>query len=308
MTYDLVIIGGSAAGASAAIYGARRKLNLLMISEDFGGEVAQAGEIENYPGVVKTDGITLAEDFRKHVEANGVTPELNVRVGAITKDGEDFVIAATKNGENVEYRAYAVIVATGVHPRYLEVPGEKEFTGKGVTWCTTCDGPLFRNKKVVTVGGGNSALESALMLAEIASHVTLINKNDHFKGEQVLIDKVTAHENIDIVYNAKTTVITGELTVNGVDYVDAEGTTQHVETQGVFIHIGLIPNSLMVGSDVVKNKMGEIEVNQKCETSVTGLFAAGDVTNVPYKQIAIATGQGVTAALAAIDYLNRRGA
>ncbi len=308
MTYDLIIIGGSAAGASAAIYGARRKLNLLLISEDFGGEVARSGEVANYPGFVNIQGIDLAEEFKKHVEANGVAPELNVRVTSMKKDGDEFVITATKNGEEITYRAYAVIVATGVHPRYLGVPGEEEFTGKGVTWCTTCDGPLFRNKKVVTIGGGNSALESALMLAEIATHVTLINKNATFKGEQVLIDKATAHDNIDIIYNAKTEKITGELVVNGVDYIDSEGSAQHIDAQGVFIHIGLIPNSGMVGEDVVKNPMKEIEVNQKCETNIEGLFAAGDVTTVPYKQIAIATGQGVIASLSAIEYLNRRGA
>lgn len=311
MTKDLIIIGASAAGASAAIYSARRKLNFSLISEDFGGEVAQSGEIENYPGFVKTDGLTLAEEFRKHVEANGVTPELGLRVQSITRneDANTFTVVALRNGqEEVVYESRAVIIATGVHPRHLEVPGEAEYTGKGVTWCTTCDGPLYRKKKTVTIGGGNSALESALMMAELAEHVTLINKNDHFKGEQVLIDKATAHPNIDVVYNAKTTEIKGEATVTGVAYTDAEGNDHIVDAQGVFIHIGLIPNSSMVGADVELNGGKEIVVNGKCETSVTGLFAAGDVTNVPYKQIAIATGQGVTAALSAIEYLNRLGA
>lgn len=303
---DLVIIGGSAAGASAGVYAARRKLNMAIISEDFGGEVARSGVIENYPGFISTDGLTLADAFEAHVKANGVTPELYVHVDSIVKTPEGhFDITATKNGETVSYQARAVIIATGVHPRYLGVPGEEELTSKGVTWCTTCDGPLYRNKKTVTIGGGNSALESALMMAEISSHVTLINKNDHFKGEQVLIDKAIAHPNIEVIYNAKTTRILGETMVTGVEYTNEAGETKTVDTQGVFIHIGLIPNSKLAPEDVQKNAVGEIEVSMRCETNIEGLFAAGDVTNVPFKQIAIATGQGVTAALSAIEYINR---
>lgn len=314
--YDLIIIGGSAASTAAAIYSARRKLNFVMISQEFGGEVAQSGEIWNYPGIPQTDGIALTEMFRAHLTANDVEPELGVRVESIHKTPEGhFEITAQKNGEATQYTAQAVIVATGVHPRHLGVPGEKEFTAKGVTWCTTCDGPLFKGKKVVTIGGGNSALESALMLAEIASHVTIINKNAQFKGEQVLIDKVTSHPNIDILYNAITDRIEGKMVVERVIYHDAETqpdpkiepkTEKSIDTQGVFIHIGLIPNSTIVPDDVQKNKMGEIEVNGRCETNIPGLFAAGDVTNVAFKQIAIATGQGVTASLAAVDYLNKR--
>lgn len=305
--FDLVIIGGSAAGTAASIYSARRKLNFELISDDFGGEVATSGEILNYPGFPETDGIELSEKFREHLKANGVEPELGIRVDSIIKHGEgDFEIRAKKGKEEKMYKAKTVIVATGVHPRHMNIPGEKEFTGKGVTYCTTCDGPLFKDKKVVTIGGGSSALESALMLAEIASHVTIVNINDIFNGEQVLIDKAAAHSKIDVVSNAQTTKIEGEKYVKNIIYKEKKsGEEKSIDTEGVFVHIGMIPNSTLVPEEVKKNKFGEIEVDQKCSTSVPGLFAAGDVTTVPYKQIAIATGQGVCAALSAIEYLNK---
>lgn len=304
---DLIIIGGSAAGSSAAVYAARRKLSVRMISEDFGGEVARSGEVWNYPGIIKTDGIALAEMFRAHVEANDVKPELGIRVESIVKNGEgSFTVHAKKGATPVTVNAKAVIVTTGVHPRHLNIPGESEFFGKGVTYCTTCDGPLYRNKVAVTIGGGNSALESALMLAEIANHVTVININDAFRGEQVLIDKVMHHPKITTIFSAETLRIEGEMVVRQVVYRDTVTREEHtVPTNGVFVHIGMIPNSGMMPQDVAKNTFKEVEVNQKCETSVPGLFAAGDVTNIPYKQIAIATGQGVIAALSAIEYINK---
>lgn len=304
---DLIIIGGSAAGTAAGVYAARRKLNFTLISEDFGGEVATSGEIWNYPGFPETNGIELSEQFRAHLKANEVEPELGVRVESITKheDGH-FVITGKKIGEPVTYEAYSVIVATGVHPRHLGIPGEEELRGKGVTYCTTCDGPLYKGKTVTTIGGGNSALESALMLAEIASHVTVININDSFSGEQVLVDKVLNHPSITTIFSAETLRIEGDPVVSTVVYKEKNtGEEKSVDTQGVFVHIGMIPNSSMLPADVTLNQFKEVEVNLKGETSVQGLFAAGDVTNVPYKQIAIATGQGVSAALSAIEYLNK---
>jgi alkyl hydroperoxide reductase subunit AhpF len=305
--YDLIIIGGSAAGTAAAIYAARRKLNFLMVSDDFGGEVATSGEIMNYPGIAKTDGIELAEKFRDHLKANEVEPRLGIRIQRITKRGEgDFLLEGTKGKAAVSFEARSVIVTTGVHPRHLEVPGEAELAGKGVTYCTTCDGPLFRGKRVTTVGGGNSALESALMLAEIAEQVTVLNLNEEFRGEQVLIDKVLSHPKITVIPQAKTIKIVGDPMVSAIEYEDLpSGQTKTVETQGVFVHIGMIPNSDLLPKEVELNEYKEVLVNLKGETSVPGLFAAGDVTAVPYKQIAIATGQGVAAALAAIEYTNK---
>ncbi len=304
--HDLIIIGGSAAGTAAAIYAARRKLDFILVSEDFGGEVASAGEIHNYPGIPETDGVELTQKFSDHLKKNQVEPQLGYRVTSITKhtDGH-FVIAAKKGEDQEEFKATAVIIATGVHPRKLEIPGEEQFTGKGVTYCTTCDGPLFKGKKVATIGGGNSALESALMLSEIADHVTVVNIHDAFKGEQVLIEKVEQKENIDVLYNAQTQEIQGEQFVEKIIYQDTKKESQEeLEVQGVFVHIGLVPNSDIAPEEVEKNPWKEIVVNNKAETNVPGLYAAGDVANTPYKQIAIATGQGVTAALSAIEYIN----
>ncbi|MBU2235443.1 FAD-dependent oxidoreductase [Patescibacteria group bacterium] len=304
MVYDLIIIGASAAGIASGIYAARRNLNFIVISKDVGGEVAKSGEVWNYPGYPKTDGIALSEKFKEHLLSNDVTPETVVTVRGLKKDGDKFHIEADKNGEAITYEAKSVIVATGVEPRHLGIPGEDEFRGKGVTYCTTCDGPLFRGKIVATVGGGNSALESALMLSEIGSKVYLINRNEEMAGETVLIDKVMAAKNIELVTNAETSEIRGEQFVSGLKYKDkSSGEEKELEVQGVFVHIGNIPNSGMF--DIVeKNKFGEIMVDRLGKTNVEGLFAAGDVTDIPYKQIAIATGMGVVAVLSAVNYLN----
>lgn len=305
--YDLVIIGGSIAGTAAAVYSARRKLNFVMISDDFGGEVARSGEVWNYPGFPQTNGIELSQQLREQLTFNEVEPKLGVRVTAIAKQPEGhFLITATKGGETVTYEAMAVIMATGVHPRHLGVPGEDGAYGKGVTYCTTCDGPLFRNKKTITIGGGNTALESALMMSEIAEHVTLVNLNDTFRGEQILIDKVEAAENIEVIYTAETTEIIVDNVVKGIKYIQKSTGEEHtIEAQGVMVHIGVIPNTDFVGEEVEKNPFKEVKVDKKCATNIEGLFAAGDMTDVPYKQIAIAGGQGVVAALSAIEYINQ---
>lgn len=306
--HDLVIIGGAAAGSAAAVYAARRKLDFIMVSEDFGGEVANSGEVWNYPGFAETTGMELVDAFKGHLEANDVKPELGVRINTIEqREDKTFSLAGTKGSDEVQYETKAVIVATGVHPRHLGIPGEEAYRGKGVSYCSTCDGPLFRNKKVVTIGGGNSALESSLMLAEIADHVTVINIHDAFKGEQVLIDKVMNNEKITTIFQAETAKIEGEMLVKSLTYKDVpSGEEKTIETDGVFVHIGWVPNSDLVPEGVKRNKWGEIEINLKAETSMEGLYAAGDVTNIPFKQIAIATGQGVTAALSAIEYLNKQ--
>lgn len=303
--FDLIIIGASAAGISASIYAARRRLNFKIISADVGGEVATSGEIENWPGVIHTTGIELADQFKTHALANKVVIDEGKWVGEIKKDSNIFLVSGKNpDGSVFEEKAKAVLVATGVHPRELNVPGEKEFRNKGVSYCTVCDGPLFGGQTVAVVGGGNSALESALMMADIAAKVYLINKNDHFKGEQVLIDKVTQNQKIEIIYRAKTSAVIGDKFVNAVEYQNDTGETRRLEVGGVFVHIGQIPNSgFVAGAELDEFK--QIKVNLRGETNIPGLYAAGDVTNIPYKQIVIAAGQGVTALLSAVDYLNR---
>src|SRR3989344_1250368 len=305
--YDLINVDGSAAATAAGIYAARRKLNFKIVTTEFGGEVATSGDIENWPGIVHTNGIVLASDFRKHLKSYNVEMEDGATITKVEKmpDGS-FTLQVNKAGNGTtSYQSRAVLITTGVHPRLLGIHGEKEFFHKGVTYCTTCDGPLFQDKMVATIGGGNSALESALMLNDIAKKVYVINRNPAFQGEQVLMDKVQEAKRIEIVYNANTTKIIGDQFVTGLTYDNGDGKEHQIDVQGVFVHIGMVPNSGFL--DIVeKDRLGQIIVDGLCQTNISGLFAAGDVTNVPYKQIAIAAGQGVCAALAIIDYLNKQ--
>ncbi len=311
---DLIIIGAAAAGSTAAIYAARRNLNFIVIAKDIGGEVALSGEVGNWPGVIKTTGFELAQEFKKHVESYNVKIEEGWEVKQLKKEGNIHIVY-TENavGEKKEFKTKAIIIASGIHPRHLNIPGEEEMKGKGVTYCTVCDGPLFRGKTTATIGAGNAGLESALMMAGIAEKVYLITKytdtkenNGGFpRGENILIDKVKKLDNVEIIYNASTTEILGDGMVSGLKYTDTSSNeAKEIEIQGVMVHIGMIPNSDFVTCGK-KNSAGEIEVDLKCATDCPGVFAAGDVTNIPYKQIAIAAGHGVTAALSAIEYINK---
>src|SRR3990167_2818241 len=266
-----------------------------------------------------TSGIVLSDKFKKHLESYKDDMEDGVEVEMVSKQADGTFCVKLRSDpkdqsqsltSTCDYLAKTVIVATGVHPRPLNVPGEKEFRNKGVSYCTTCDGPLFGGKIVATIGGGNSALESGLMLADIASKVYVLNKNPQFKGDDVLIENLKKKQNVEIIYNAGTTEIFGQQFVTGLKYKDnsptGEGNEQELKVDGTFIHIGMIPNSGIVPEEVEKNQFGEIVVNANCETNLPGLYAAGDVTNVPFKQIVIAAGQGCIATLSAVQYLNRR--
>ncbi len=312
--YDLIIIGGSAAASSAAIYCARRKLNFKIVTVDTGGEVALSGEVGNWPGILSIQGFELAQKFNEHVKSYGVEIDVGWKINKITPVKKHYVLTAVNAGNENETKAIetkSVIIATGIHPRRLAVPGENELDRKGVTYCTVCDGPLFNNKTTVTVGSGNSALESALMMAGIATKVYVLSKfantieqNGGFpKGEAILIEKLKSLPNVEIIYEAAATAIVGEGKVSGIKYKDAKGKNQELAVEGVMVHIGQIPNSQFVDK-VKKNKVGEIMVDGKCRTNLHGVFAAGDVTDVAYKQIGIAAGQGIIAALATIEYIN----
>ena len=323
--YDLIIIGGSAAAVAAGIYSARRNLKFTILTSDIGGEVATSGEIENYPGIPHTNGIELTEKFKEHLNSYNVKPEEGICVASLEKNGDRFVVGAMKGackmaaermqpgtlGKNEKsnekiYEARAVIIATGVRPRELNVPGEGALRNKGVSYCTVCDGPLFGGKDVAIVGGGNSANEAGIMLSTIAKKVYVLTKNAEMKGDTVLINKLKTLSNVTIVPNAATTKVIGERMVAGLEYKDSiSNELKNLDVQGIFVHIGMLPNSQFVPSDVKKNQFGEIEINAACETNVPGIFAAGDVTNVLYKQISIAVGQGAMAALRAVDYLNK---
>lgn len=311
--YDLVIIGASAAGSAAAVYAARRNLNFLVISKDIGGEVALSGAVNNWPGTIEINGFDLAQNFSKHLANYNVKIEIDLETKSIKQEnGYHLITALDGTGKEKTFQTKTVIVASGIHPRLMGLPGEEELRGKGVTYCTVCDGPLYKNKITATVGAGNAGLESALMMAGIASKVYLFTKypNDEEnlggfpKGENILVEKVKSLPNIEIIYNAEVKEILAEKFVTGLKYLDkTDNQTKEIAVQGIMVHVGMIPNSDFV--NVNKDKAGQIEIDQKCRTSVPGIFAAGDVTNIPYKQIVIASGQGVTAALSAIEYLNK---
>src|SRR3989338_6771587 len=324
---DLLIIGGSAAATTAGIYGIRRGLNLKIITKEFGGEVATSGEIGNWPGDGMTDGIILSDKFRAHLKYYKVDIEEGVEVEKITKQEDGTFCVSTKGGNSAamvddkvpalrssegakkcDYVAKAVIVATGVHPRELGATGEKQFRNKGVSYCSTCDMPLFTGKTVVVIGGGNSALESALMGVDIAKKVYVINKNTSFKGDEVLISKLTSQpkDKVEIIFEVDTKEFVGDKFLTGVKYSSKDGEVREIKVEGAFVHIGMVPNSQIVPENVEKNPFGEIKVNVRCETNIPGLYAAGDVSDIPFKQIVIATGQGCLATLSAVQYLNSR--
>ena len=312
--YDLVIIGASAAALPAAIYAARRHLNFIVISKDVGGEMALSGEVNNWPGIEEISGIELSKKIYKHVKSYGAQIEEGIEVTAIKSEKNyHFVIARDHNGKEKKYQTKTILVTSGIHPRKMAVKGETEFKGKGVTYCTVCDGPLFKGKITATIGAGNAALESALMMSKIAKKVYIITRYPDAKetlggfpkGEAILVKKLKTTKNIEVIYNADTKEIIGSKMVEGVIYEDKiTGEIKEIKVGGIMAHIGTTPNSDFIDC-VNKNKQKEIEVNLRCETSCPGIFAAGDVTNVPFKQIIIAAGQGVTAVLSAINYINR---
>jgi NADH-dependent peroxiredoxin subunit F len=320
---DLIIIGGSAAATSAGIYAARRGLKFKIITKEFGGEIATSGEIGNWPGINQIDGISLSNKFKEHLKFYKVDIEEGVEVDKITKQDDGTFCVSTKKdgvkvaasklpnesseGKSCDYAAKTVIVTTGVHPRQLNLPGEKEYRNKGVSYCTTCDGPLFNGKVTAVVGGGNSALESALMLSDIASKVYVINKNNNFKGDNLLINNLSEkpRDKVEIIYGAMTKEIVGETLVTGLKYVDEAGKDQELKVDGIFVHIGMVPNSDVVPDDTEKDKFKQIIVNKNCETNIPGLYAAGDVTDISFNQIVIAAGMGSCALLSAVQYLNK---
>jgi alkyl hydroperoxide reductase subunit AhpF len=309
---DLIIIGGGAVGPAAAIYAARRRLNFKVISKNLGGEVALSGVVENWLGIKNTQGFELSQQFIAHMKSYDVPLDEGWEVTKIeTLKKHHVVTAQNAVGETKTYETKAIIIGTGIHSRLLMVPGEEQFTHKGITYCTVCDGPLFRGKVTATIGAGNSALESALMMAGISKKVYVLSKYPNTKeknygfppGENVLVEKLQAMPNVEILYESMTKEIQGDKKVERLVYLDKEGKENTIMVDGIMVHIGTIPNSNFI-DHVEKNKIGEIVADTRCRTSVPGIFAAGDVSDIPYKQIGIAAGQGIVAALSAIEYIN----
>ncbi|GBG12478.1 alkyl hydroperoxide reductase subunit F [Novimethylophilus kurashikiensis] len=301
--YDVLIVGGGPAGAAAAIYTARKGVRTGIVAERFGGQVMDTLGIENFISVKETEGPKLVAALEEHVKSYDIDV-MNVQRAAALIPGELMEIRLTSGAV---LKSKTVIVATGARWRELNVPGEKEYRGKGVAYCPHCDGPLFKGKRVAVVGGGNSGVEAAIDLAGIVGHVTLLEFADKLRADAVLQKKLASLPNVTILTNAQTMDITGDgQRVNGMEYIDRTSGVRHrLELEGVFIQIGLVPNTDWLKGTVELSKYGEIEVDARGQTSIPGVFAAGDVTTVPYKQIITAMGDGAKAALGTFDHLIR---
>ncbi len=300
--YELMIIGGGPAGIAAGVYAARKKLKTLLISGDIGGQINTTWGIENYLGYQFIEGPELISKFQTQISKFPIDQKIGDKVSRLKKlDGGFEVILENK----IKYQSKAVILATGKKPRKLNVPGETELTGRGVTYCAICDGPIFAGQRVVVVGGGNSALEATLDMIKIAEHVNLVSL-EALTGDSVLVEQLTGVNNLTVFTGYQTTEIKGAELVEGVRIKNAQsGEVNDLDVTGVFIEIGMVPNSDMVKEFIELNKAGEVPVNCSSETGISGLYAAGDVTDVPEKQIIIAAGEGAKAALQAHRYLQR---
>lgn len=304
--FDVTVIGGGPAGAAAAVYMARKGLRTGMVAERMGGQLMDTMSVENFISVKETQGPTLAAQLEAHVRHNGVDVMNQQRVSKLHERNADGLVQMDLDS-GATLRSNIVIVATGARWRMLNVPGEKEYTGKGVAYCPHCDGPLFKGKKVAVVGGGNSGVEAAIDLAGIVQHVTLLEFGEELRADEVLQRKLHSLSNATVITQAATTEISGNgTTVNGLSYKDrATDEEKQLELDGVFVQIGLLPNTDWLKGTLDLTRYGEIEVDAHGATSMAGVYAAGDVTTVPFKQIVIASGDGAKAALGAFDYMMR---
>jgi NADH-dependent peroxiredoxin subunit F len=311
-SFDVLVVGGGPAGASAAIYAARKGIRTGIVADRFGGQVNDTLAIENFISVKETEGPKLVAALEEHVKTYDVDiMPLQRAVGLSEPQQADHKhggLIEVKLESGAVLRSKSVILATGARWRNLNVPGEAEYKNKGVAYCPHCDGPLFKGKHVAVVGGGNSGVEAAIDLAGVVGQVTLLQFDTELKADAVLQRKLRTLQNVTILTSAQTTEITGDGTrVNGLTYTDrVSGESRQVALEGVFIQIGLVPNTDWLKGTVDLSKYGEIEINNHNATSLPGVFAAGDVTTIPYKQIVIAMGEGSNAALGAFDYLIRQ--
>ncbi len=305
--FDVLIVGGGPAGAAAAVYAARKGIRVGLAAERFGGQTNDTMGIENYISVLETDGPKFAaalESQVRHYEVDIMNLQRAEKIVPAPVPGGMLQVHMENGGV---LRARSVILSTGARWRNANVPGEEAYKNKGVAYCPHCDGPLFKGKRVAVIGGGNSGVEAAIDLAGLVQHVTLLEFADALKADAVLVSKLKSLSNVSVHVNAQTTEITGDgQKVNGLRYKDrVTGLAHDVALEGVFVQIGLVPNTEFLKGTVDLSKYGEIVVDAKCHTNVAGVFAAGDVTTVPYKQIVIAAGEGAKAALSAFDYLIR---
>lgn len=297
--YDLIIIGAGPAGITAAIYAARKKINLLVISKDVGGQAALSADVENYTGYQFITGADLTAKFEEHMRKFNIKFKENEEVIDLKKIDTTIFVKSNKG----EYTAKTVIVASGKRSRELAVPGEREFKNRGLSYCATCDAPLFAGKDVAVIGAGNSALDATLQLMRIARHTYIINIASRLSADAVMREKVEKSNVVTVLNNTQVTAILGNKMVSGIK-IKRGGSEEVLAVQGLFVEIGLIPNSEFA-KELEKNELGEIKINSYNETNIAGVFAAGDVTDVAQKQIIIAAGEGSKAALSVFRHLSQ---
>ncbi len=307
--FDMLIVGGGPAGAAAAVYAARKGIRTGVLAERIGGQTLDTLGIENYPSVLETQGPKFAAALEAQLRANEVDLMPGQRVAAVEPAGQPGGEITVKLDNGAVLRTRSLVLATGARWRRVNVPGEAEYVNKGVAYCPHCDGPLFKGKDVAVIGGGNSGVEAAIDLAGIVRQVTLIEYAPELKADAVLVRKLRSLANVSVHVNAQTTAITGDGSkVDGLQFKDRVSGEEHrVALSGVFVQIGLVPNTEFLKGTLELSRHGEIIVDERCATSVPGIFAAGDATTVPYKQIVIAAGEGSKAALSAFDHLIRNG-
>ncbi len=299
-TYDVLIIGGGPAGMTAAVYCMRKGMAAALVTDNVGGQMTDTAGIENYLGYRYINGNELVDKFREQVMQFGIAFESELKVDRLEK-GPVFY-AHLADGRRIA--AATILIASGAQPKRLSIPGEREFTGRGVAYCAICDAPFYADKTVVVVGGGNSGVAAAIDLAKIATSVTLVQRSERLKADQILIDKLAEYKNVRYLYNHQLRSINGQNRVaSATAYSRLTGAEEELVADGVFVQIGLLPSSGFAQGTVAMNEFAEIVVDSYCQTDVPGIFAAGDVTTVPYKQIIIACGEGAKAALSAADYL-----
>ncbi|MER2089998.1 MAG: alkyl hydroperoxide reductase subunit F [Sporosarcina sp.] len=300
--YDVLVVGGGPAGASAAIYAARKGIRTGIVADRFGGQILDTATIENFISVNRTQGPKLAANLEEHVKEYNVDVMNLQRAKRLEK--KDLIEIELENGAILKSKS--VILSTGARWRNVGVPGEAEFRNKGVAYCPHCDGPLFEGKDVAVIGGGNSGIEAAIDLAGIVNHVTVLEFMPELKADSVLQERLYSLPNVTVLKNVQSKEIAGTDSVNGITYLERDtGEELHIELAGVFVQIGLVPNTDWLGDAVERNKFGEIVVDKRGATNVPGVFAAGDCSDSPHKQIIISMGSGANAALGAFDYLVR---
>ena len=300
--FDVLIVGGGPAAASAAIYAARKGIRTGIVADRLGGQLKETLGIENFISVKYTEGPKLAASLEEHIKEHTIDVMSSQRAKGLEK--KEFIEVELENGATLKSKT--VIVATGARWRNVGVPGEVEYKNKGVAYCPHCDGPIFKGKRVAVIGGGNSGVEAAIDLAGIVEHVTVLEFMPELKADRILQQRLYSLPNVTVLKNVQTQEITGTDKVNGITYLDREaGAPHHIELEGVFVLIGLVPNTDWLADTVERNRFGEIIVDSHNATNLPGVFAAGDCTNSPYKQIIISMGSGASAALSAFDYLIR---